>query len=183
MSGKQAQNKNVNFLFTWKDSKMKLSKLKIMCIILSCIWMAVIFCFSARDADESEKDSYRVGLAVGKIIIPDFEQKAKDEQLVFAKKIDYPVRKAAHATEYAILGILVLGVLYSDKNNKVKNISIPLIVCIIYASTDELHQLFVPGRSGKPFDVMIDGCGAFVGITLTLVIISIIKKRLQRHEQ
>lgn len=136
--------------------------------------MAVIFCFSARDADESEKDSYRVGLAVGKIIVSDFNQKTEEEQLEFAKKIDYPVRKTAHATEYAVLGILLLGVFYNGNSKKIKNVSLPLIISILYASTDEIHQLFVPGRSGKPFDVMIDGCGAFVGIIITMLIIKLI---------
>ena len=76
-----------------------MTKHKLIFLILSCIWMVVIFYFSARDADESEDDSYRVGLAVGRVFVPDFESMSEDAQLEFAESIDHPVRKCAHATE------------------------------------------------------------------------------------
>ena len=46
-----------------------------------------------------------------------------------------------------------------------------------YASTDEIHQMFVPGREGKVFDVMIDSCGAFCGIMVSLITQELIEKR------
>ena len=146
---------------------------RIIFIILSCIWMTVIFCFSARDADESEKDSYKVGLTVGKVIVHDFEKQSEEKQMEFAKKVDHPIRKMAHATEYAILGMLLIGVFYPVK----KYYLIAFLVSVVYSVTDEVHQLFVPGRSGQPTDVMIDSLGALIGILLILAFISLTKRR------
>ena len=44
--------------------------------------------------------------------------------------------------------------------------SASLIFCLFFAAGDEFHQLFVPGRSGSAADVLIDMCGAFIGILL-----------------
>jgi len=41
-----------------------------------------------------------------------------------------------------------------------------LIFCLFYAASDEIHQLFVPGRGAKATDVLIDGIGALIGIGL-----------------
>ncbi len=149
---------------------------RIIFIILSCLWMTVIFCFSSRDADESEKDSYKVGLAVGKIVVHDFEKQSEEKQMEFAKKIDHPVRKTAHATEYAVLGMFLIGVFYPFK----KYYLFSFLCSFVYSVTDEVHQLFVPGRSGQPLDVLIDSLGAFLGILILLGIIKLIDKRKRK---
>lgn len=38
------------------------------------------------------------------------------------------------------------------------------MICILYAISDEVHQLFVPGRGGQVRDVIIDSAGAIAGI-------------------
>jgi VanZ family protein len=70
---------------------------------------------------------------------------------------DLVLRKLAHATEYAILGALLLRALDQD---------VPaLALGIAYASSDELHQHFVRGRTGAPLDVLIDAVGVAIGVT------------------
>ena len=71
---------------------------------------------------------------------------------------DLVLRKAAHITEYAILGALLLRAL--DR---------PLVavgLAVAYAATDELHQHFVPGRAGTLIDVAVDALGATAGVLL-----------------
>ena len=72
------------------------------------------------------------------------------------------IRKLAHFTEYFILGILVA--------NFIKNIHkkpyYAIIFCILYAISDEIHQIFVQGRSGEIKDILIDTCGSTIGILL-----------------
>ena len=150
-----------------------MNKRRIIFIIISCAWMSMIFYMSSRDADESEADSYKVGMAVGKIIVHDFEELSETKQLEFAKRIDYPIRKAAHATEYAILGMLLIGVFYPVK----RFFWLSFLVSFLYSVTDEVHQLFVPGRSGQPLDVMIDSLGALAGILLLVGMIKLIGKK------
>lgn len=72
------------------------------------------------------------------------------------------VRKMAHFTEYLILGILVIN---ACKYNSVKDmIKLSILICILYACTDEIHQLFIQGRGGRIFDVLIDTLGSLTGI-------------------
>jgi|SRR5919199_5337122 VanZ family protein len=71
---------------------------------------------------------------------------------------DVVLRKLAHVTEYAILG----GLLYRALGREPAAIGI----ASAYAVTDEVHQVFVPGRHGRPLDWAIDTAGAIVGVAL-----------------
>jgi VanZ family protein len=68
---------------------------------------------------------------------------------------DLVLRKLAHATEYAILAVLLRRAL--DE--------LPaLAAAAAFAVSDELHQALVPGRAARPLDVAIDTAGALVGL-------------------
>jgi len=71
---------------------------------------------------------------------------------------DTVLRKCAHATEYAILGALLLRAIGHE---------LPaLLLGVAYAATDELHQHFVTGRHASPIDVAIDAFGVLLGIVV-----------------
>lgn len=134
---------------------------KIISIILLITWMIVIFMFSNANSTESSKTSSRV---IGTFIeIKDnITQKNTPEinKAILTANLSYIVRKLAHITEYIILAILMYNVLY---NYNIKDIKLVLILCIIYACTDEVHQIFIPGRSGQITDVLIDTFGSLLG--------------------
>lgn len=69
---------------------------------------------------------------------------------------DLVLRKAAHLTEYAILGALLLRALRSTP--------LALLAGSAYAVTDEVHQVFVSGRHGSPLDWLIDTIGVAAGV-------------------
>ena len=144
-------------------------------LILTLLWMVVIFCFSARNADLSTEDSYRVGMLVGDIIVPGFKTWPEADRIAFAATIDHPVRKTAHATEYAILAMFICGSRMLPEHRGVFLYS--WLIATAYACTDEFHQLFVPGRSGQLSDVCIDSLGAMAGLLLIWGIFKIIKKQ------
>lgn len=139
---------------------------RIIFLIIAVTWMIVIFTFSAKPGDESEDQSIKVGMTVCHIFVHGFDNLEEYEQTAMAKKIDYPVRKTAHATEYAVLAGFVLGAVTTGFI-RWKNVLTAVCIAVLYAATDEFHQLFVPGRSGRITDVLIDGCGALIG---TLII-------------
>lgn len=139
---------------------------KILLPVLTVCWMLVIFWFSAAPAPESSEMSYTVGIQIGKIAVADFDAWTTEKQNAFAEKIEYPIRKMAHATEYAILGMLMSGAVYAYGVCGKKVIRYAWILATIYAATDEFHQLFVPGRSGQFRDVLLDSTGAAVGILI-----------------
>lgn len=62
---------------------------------------------------------------------------------------------------------------------KTKLFKIALLICIPDAISDEVHQLFIPGRAGQVRDVIIDSAGAVVGISRSLVFEKL-KTRLAR---
>ena len=51
-----------------------------------------------------------------------------------------------------------------------KAYAIAFVLSVIYAVTDEIHQIFVPGREGKISDVVIDSSGSFFGIGLFVLL-------------
>jgi len=71
---------------------------------------------------------------------------------------DLVLRKLAHAAEFAMLGALLLRALGAERP--------ALALGIAYAASDEVHQLFVAGRRGSAFDVLIDAVGVSLGVAL-----------------
>lgn len=145
-------------------------------LIITVVWMTVIFCFSAQPADVSTGTSLRVGMTIGKMSVPDFSKLPKEEQMDYAKKIEFPVRKMAHATEYAILGCLLTNLCLTFPMRKAYMWG--WLMGSAYAATDEFHQLFVPGRSGQMTDVMLDSVGCLAGCLLIYLILCIVKKHV-----
>ena len=101
-------------------------------------------------------------------------------RLLIAKMIDFPVRKCAHATEYAVLGVLILRTAYSFSEDSGKR---SMLICwcagTAYAASDELHQLFVPGRSCQFRDVCIDSAGVLAGV----LVFSLIKHEIVKYKE
>lgn len=71
---------------------------------------------------------------------------------------DLLLRKLAHAAEYAVLGALLVRATGRS--------GLAFALGTLYAVSDEVHQHFVPGRVGAPFDVAIDAIGVAAGIVL-----------------
>lgn len=137
------------------------------------LWMAMIFAFSAQPADVSTETSHGVGYFIGECFVSDFGEWSDEEKDAFSAKIDFPVRKCAHASEYAILAVLVALAVGSYGFSYGKAACIAFIVTFLYAASDESHQLFVPGRSGKITDVLIDAAGGLAGSMLLLLSVTI----------
>ena len=129
-------------------------------LILVILWMIVIFSFSNQKAVESTKLSDGLILKTVRIIEKITNKEYSDEEIL--EKFVKPVRKLAHFTIYLILGVLVY--LYIKEFNISNKFIISLLICILYALSDEIHQLFIVGRSGKIIDVFIDSFGSLTGI-------------------
>ena len=86
--------------------------------------------------------------------------------------LDTPVRKLAHFTLYFILEVLVINALLISGIKK-KVIIYSLLICLLYAISDEIHQIFIPGRAGMVIDVLIDLSGSF--LASNIVYLKIVK--------
>ncbi|MEM7658057.1 MAG: VanZ family protein [Bacteroidota bacterium] len=119
------------------------------------LWMLLIFLLSHQDKEQSKETSEWVLAILGFLGI--------DPADIKGYNLSFWVRKAAHFTEYFILGILSHRLL----ERYVPGPKIWLwawLFCACYAGTDEFHQRFVPGRGASIIDVGIDSLGAIVGI-------------------
>ena len=143
--------------------------------ILVIIWMVLIFSFSNQPADESSKVSGGLCHRLVCSVNDTFHLQLTDtqtEQIV--ECIEYPVRKAAHMTEYAILGLLSFAFYRSFPLRRSRWYAYALLTSSLYAVTDEFHQYFIPGRSAQFTDVCIDTAGAALGLLLLYLLLRIL---------
>ena len=125
--------------------------------------MIVIFMFSEQDRTKSTNTSDKVTEIITNITTDKNVDKNKQEEI--NKKMRLIVRKTAHFTAYFILGGLAYIVLYqANLINKEKLLLLALIFTLTYSISDEIHQLFVSGRSASIKDILIDNIGALFGI-------------------
>jgi VanZ family protein len=77
------------------------------------------------------------------------------------------LRKAAHFTEYAILGALLVRALRGEDATPLRAALLAAALATLWAAGDELRQTFVPSRVGAIGDVGIDALGAVAGVVVT----------------
>ena len=83
--------------------------------------------------------------------------------------LHFLLRKAAHLTEYAILGALLFRAVRADRSGwTVRWAIIAIAIAFGVASIDEWHQSFIPSRTSSPIDVLIDTVGAMIGASRVL---------------
>lgn len=138
-------------------------------IVLIIIWMIVIFLLSNQPGDESSKLSNSL---IDKTIVRVYEvfngRLNNLEKRLIIEEYSYMVRKVAHFTEYFILGVLVYIYLI-ESYGSIKSLLLTVLICFVYAVTDEFHQLFINDRAFSPVDILIDTSGSLVSSTILLV--------------
>ena len=138
---------------------------------LIILWMIIIFLLSNQKAQDSKQLSNSF---ITKTIINIYEIKhgkiTEEKKIEIKENYSFIVRKAAHFTIYLVLGLLVSIVLTEKCFNLKQIIIYGVLICMAYAITDEIHQIFVSGRSGEIRDIIVDTCGSTVGILLNIII-------------
>ena len=151
--------------------------MKVVKICFLVLWMALIFSFSnQKDVDSSKVSDDFIDRTVVKIYKIFNENITKEKENEIIEKYTYPIRKLAHYTLYFILGILSFLVVKDYSINK-KLIIYSLLICFLYACSDEFHQLFIIGRSARVLDVMIDTFGSLCGISIFYIFNKKISKK------
>lgn len=144
-------------------------------------WMLTVFLFSAQPAYESGRLSGSVAYRVVDTCNEWFGMELTGEQIEqYAEYIDHPVRKGAHMAEYAVFGVLSFLFLAGYIKISGKSYRLSLFIAAVYAATDEIHQLFVPGRAGRLSDVCIDTAGAAIGLVFLFLILKFVGKHCEK---
>lgn len=171
-----------------KKIKTYLGLRKILSTALVLLWMITVFIFSSQDGKQTLNTSGAFIHAIETNITDkdsqelsnnnkqaDKEDTKEDYKYVYSDKIQKIVRKNAHYFLYMVGGV-VLSVFFCT--NLRKNTTMySLITGVLYAISDEFHQLFVPGRTSTYKDVLIDSLGVITGIVLFLILKFILTKR------
>lgn len=138
------------------------------------IWIPVlvtgilITCFSAQNGDESSGLSRKAAdiivQGLEQIDVVSFDEDTQREELI--EKLQLPIRKGAHMTEYAVFTALTYIALSVDGVSLKRRKYIAFLIGFLLACSDELHQRFVPGRSGNVRDVLIDSSGCIIALLI-----------------
>ncbi len=141
---------------------------KTISFVLLILWMVIVFLFSAQDATASSKVSGGLTETVLEIL------KVPEEHMENAETL---IRKLAHFSIYAIGGVITIWHIGTYKISTPKAVLLSQTFGILYATTDEIHQYFVPGRACQLRDVTIDALGVATGIVAVLII-----KKMRREK-
>lgn len=146
--------------------------------IMVIIWMIIIFAFSAQPAQQSSKTSHSVSYKIAEWQNRLFRH-GKTEQLLSkqAESMQLIIRKSAHMGEYAFLAALLFLHFNCYPLKRQQILLLALGITTGYATSDEIHQLFVPGRVGRLSDVCIDSLGGILGLILCLIIFRLLNRR------
>lgn len=139
------------------------------------LWMLIIFNFSHQPREDSNKLSTSITEKIVEVV-----ENLSPNRNINIRYFNHILRKNAHFFIYLILGILVTNAFRASGALEYKIIIYTLMFCILYAISDEIHQLFIPGRGGQVRDVIIDSAGSTIGLFLNLLL-SKINNRNKRY--
>jgi VanZ family protein len=135
-------------------------------------WMVLIF-LGSTDVLSAEHTS--------RFLVPFLHWLDPHLSIAAIVSIQTVIRKLGHVTEYAILAVLLWRALRSGQNLRSRMAILFFavsIACAIFAASDEFHQSFVPSRTASAHDVMIDTCGALIGLLICLAFAQMRAKKL-----
>jgi VanZ family protein len=127
-------------------------------------WMVLIF-LASTNALSAEHTS--------RFLVPFLRWLKPDISSETLAQIQFLVRKFGHVTEYAILATLLWRALRGGTNLRMQMSTVFVAVwlaCGIFATSDEFHQSFMPSRTAVSSDVLIDICGATIGLAICLMV-------------
>ena len=110
----------------------------------------IIFGFSSQNAEKSGSISEKVTIAITKNI-KSINKKPEKERISIIDRIEKVVRKLAHFTIYTIVGILLMALFETFNIKEFNRFSYSLIIGVVYASSDEIHQCFTPRKGSTNY--------------------------------
>ncbi len=161
-----------------------MKKLRIVAILLTLLWMGLIFHFSSETGMESHEVSSGVTLLFCRTV----QWLTGKNVLASLSPHQYAMleagfRKLAHMSVYMMLSFHAMLVMFTFPFPMVFRMVASLAFCVIYAITDEFHQMLVDGRSPQAFDVFIDSVGSVGGIILALLFFCVVYTIWHMHRE
>ncbi len=143
--------------------------------------MAFIFIMSGQTSQESDDTSTSFINSFLTLFMDNFKFLSESEKDVIIEGLQLLVRKLAHFSVYAALGVCSYSAINTYNLISKTKFWLSAGLCLAYAMTDEFHQIFVDGRAGRIYDIAIDFVGSVTGILLVSLIIFIFRKFKSRR--
>lgn len=166
----------INFI----KNETKIIKKILFCLIVA--WALTIFILSHMEA----KDSTKVSGSTIEFVLEatnatdDLDERSSE---ILIENLQYFFRKSAHFLIYTVGGILFSLYYKVSKLSNLKIFAYSFLSGFLYALFDEIHQIFVPGRSGQLSDVLLDSSGVLTGIIGMFMIYFIVNNILKYNEK
>lgn len=137
-----------------------------------------IFQFSSQNGTDSGTLSRKV---MNKIVnvFPYTKDLSNQTKYKIVERSQPIIRKGAHFSIYILVGILIMTFISTYRISLWKKLLCSSGIGFLYAVSDEIHQMYVPGRTARVLDVVIDTAGVWFGIGIVLIIISVWKALTQ----
>ncbi len=142
--------------------------------------MMVIFSFSSQDGAASGATSAGVMELLDPIVEPLYENLPPAEQAEFLDSFHLFIRKTAHFSIYFLLGLFSFPAFGTYPLSRKKQAVCSVLLCLVYACSDEVHQSFVAGRGPSLTDVLLDTAGASTAVILTLGICALRRQHTKK---
>ncbi len=162
-----------------KNSK-GIMTLRIILLLLIIFNLSFIWVNSAKVSTDSDKTSKSIAQSVAKKVIKDFEALPKSKQDSHVSKLNEKIRSSAHFAEFIPLGLLwwlLFFVIFSPKDKKwylpLLSFVCSIVLSMLCALFDEVHQIYVDGRSFELKDIATDTLGALCGNGLCILVYTI----------
>ena len=149
--------------------------------------MVTIFCLSAQSAEKSSQLSGSVTERICEIVVPGFKTKSRSDQVNIIAQYNRIIRKYGHFTEYLALGFFAAlqltnhRRLFAMKSGLILSFITAALMAFMYSITDEIHQLFVPGRAFQIYDIAVDTIGATIGSGIAVTAAALTRRIRGRH--
>ena len=158
----------------------KRKRLRIVLWLAAVAWMGLIFAFSLEDADQSSETSGRIIRWLLAHFDTTFLELSPEEQLLRVGEWSFVVRKLAHFSLFAVMGLLSIAAFSVDLPLR-RAFPAALGLGTARGVLDEVQQAFVPGRSCEFRDMCIDAAGVLLGAAFLFLILHLIqRKKLKR---
>ncbi len=144
--------------------------------VLAIVWMCIIFAFSAQPKEESGAVSASFTYHMVSSTRTFFHLDLSDARVKeISDAIEGFIRKVAHMAEFGVLSVLLYIWIGQWEVGFLRRGATAFGATAVYAATDEIHQLFVPGRAGRFSDVCIDSAGALAGVIVFALLVKLVQ--------
>lgn len=127
------------------------------------IWAIIIFMFSSQSGNISSNNN--------RFVIDLLKHMGINLDTILGNNSNFIVRKLAHFTEYFIFYYLLYKALEDNRRSNWTTLMSALIITFLYASSDEFHQSFIPGRGPSFRDVLIDTSGGVFSMIIRIFLL------------